>query len=169
MVNRARHRQLTACLPQPLRNVVDSVRRRWDPEMSDKIDGHFTICHDLSDDQLSKLESHQNAQPFRVRIGRARCWGEPSLGIYLDVEDSHGTVRALREALSIHSPPDMLFHPHVTLTHPRTTPLDRAEAAWSALETWQLDTEVEVNSLDVIELDGLAWRTVRRVILAEDK
>ncbi len=63
----------------------------------------------------------------------------------------------------------MLFHPHVTLTHPRTTPLDRAEAAWSTLETWQLDTEVEVNSLDVIELDGLAWRTVRRVILAEDK
>lgn len=169
MVNRARHRQLTAFLPQPLRDVVDSVRRRWDPEMSDKIDGHFTICHDLSDDQLSKLESLQNAQPLRVRIGRARCWGEPSLGIYLDLEDSHGTVRALREALSIHSPPDMLFHPHVTLTHPRTTPLDRAEAAWSTLETWQLDTEVEVNSLDVIELDGLAWRTVRRVILAEDK
>lgn len=137
--------------------------------MSDKIDAHFTICHDLSDDQLSKVESLQNAQPLRVRIGRARCWGEPSLGIYLDVEDCHETVRALREALSIHSPPDMLFHPHVTLTHPRTTPLDRAEAAWSTLETWQLDTDIEVNSLHVIELDGLVWRTVRRVVLAEDE
>lgn len=136
--------------------------------MSDKIDGHFTICHDLSDDQLSKLESLQNAQPLRVRIGRARCWGEPSLGIHLDVDDCHGTVRALREALSIPSPPDMVFHPHVTLTHPRTTPLDMAEAAWSTLGTWQLDTEVEVNSLDVIELDGLAWRTVRTLILGGD-
>lgn len=119
-------------------------------------------------DQLSKVGALRNAQPLRVRIGRTRCWGEPSLGIYLDVDDCHGTVRALREALSIHSPPDMVFHPHVALTHPRTTPLDMAEAAWSTLETWQLDTEVEVNSFDVIELDGLAWRTVRTVILGED-
>ncbi len=136
--------------------------------MSDKIKAHFTICHDLSDDQLAKVDSLHNARPLGVRIGRALCWGEPSLGIYLDVEDSHGTVSATREALLIHSPPDMPFHPHVTLTHPRTTPTETAVAAWSALETWRLDIEVEIDSLDVIELDGEAWRTVRRVILAED-
>jgi 2'-5' RNA ligase len=135
--------------------------------MSDTINAHFTICHDLSDDQFAEVGSVRNAQPLRVRIGRAQCWGEPSLGIYLDVDDSHGTVRALREALSIHSPPDRLFHPHVTLTHPRTTPPERAVTAWSTLKTWRLDTEVEVRSVDVIELDGLAWRTVRSVILAE--
>jgi 2'-5' RNA ligase len=168
-VKRSRHRQLTAFLPQPLRDEVDSVRRRWDPEMSDRIDAHFTICHDLRDDQLAKVKSLQNTRALRVRVGGAQCWGEPSLGIYLDVEDSHGTVRALRAALSIHSPPDTPFHPHVTLTHPRTTPPDTAVAAWSTLESWRLDTDVEVSSLDVIELDGQKWRTVRRVILAEDE
>jgi 2'-5' RNA ligase len=139
-----RRRQLTAFLPRPLRDEVDSVRRQWDPVMSDRIDAHFTICHDLSDDHLAKVEALQTAPPLRVRIGRAQCWGEPSLGIYLGVEDSDGTVRALREALLIHSPPGTPFHPHVTLTHPRTTPADRAVAAWSTLESWRLDTEVEV-------------------------
>lgn len=136
--------------------------------MSDAIEAHFTVCHDLSDDQLAKVDSLRTERPIRVRIGRSLCWGEPSLGIYLDVEDVNGTVRAIRDALSIHNPPDMPFHPHVTVTHPRTTPSETADTAWSALETWRLDIEVEISSLDVIELDGPVWRTVRQVTLADD-
>jgi 2'-5' RNA ligase len=165
----SRHRQLTAFLPQPLGDQVDSVRRRWDPVMSDKIDAHFTVCHDLSDDQLEMVGSLHNERPLRVRITRARVWGEPSLGIYLDVEDSHGTVRGLREALVIDNQPDMSFRPHVTLTHPRTTPPEIADTAWSALESWRLDIEVEIGSLDVVEFDGRAWQTVRKVILGEGR
>ena len=106
-------------------------------------------------------------RPLRVRIGGARHWGDPTLGIYLDVDDWQSTVSQLREALSIVSSPNSVYRPHVTLTHPRTTPTAVAIAAWQTLEDWHLDAEIQVGTIDVIEHDGARWRTLQQVTLTQ--
>jgi len=160
-------RQLTAFLPQPLRAQVDVVRRQWDPTMCDQIGGHFTLCHDLSDEQIANLDALGDVRQLRVRIGGTRHWGDPTRGIYLDVDDWQSTVSELREALSIVVSPSSVYRPHVTLTHPRTTPAEVAFAAWRTLEVWRLDADVQVGTIDVIEHDGTRWRTLQQVTLAQ--
>jgi len=58
-----------------------------------------------------------------------------------------------------------VYVPHVTLTHPRTTSPEVAVAAWDELCGWTLDAVVSIDEVDVIEYDGLAWRTVHQVSL----
>jgi hypothetical protein len=40
-----------------------------------------------------------------------------------------------------------------------------AVAAWDELGRWTLNEFVSIDAVDVIEYDGLAWRTVRQVSL----
>ena len=159
-----KRRQLTAFLPPPLRAQVDSVRRRWDPEMATLIGGHFTVCHRVLDGRWeSSVEALAKCESLRVRIGGARHWGDPSRGIYLEVSDLHSTVSRLRELISVADSPDTVYEPHVTLTHPRTTPPEVARDAWAELDGWTLDAEIQIDVIDLIQHDGVAWRTLDRV------
>jgi 2'-5' RNA ligase len=162
-----RMRQLTAFLPPPIRSQVEFIRQRWDPEMAKRIGAHFTVSHVVpgGDDWENGVDALQMALPLRVRIGGARNWGEPSGGIYLSVDDFDETVRTARRTLFVVEPPGVAYVPHVTLTHPRTTPPEIAEAAWAELDGWTVNEFVSIEALDVIEYDGLAWRTARRVAL----
>ena len=135
--------------------------------MADQIDAHFTLCHDLSDEQTANLDALRDVRPLRVRIGGTRNWGDPTRGIYLDVDDWHATVSELREALSIVGSLNSVYRPHVTLTHPRTTPAEVAFAAWRTLEGWRLDADIQVGTIDVIEHDGARWRTFQQVTLTQ--
>jgi 2'-5' RNA ligase len=146
---------------------VELVRQRWDPVMAERIGAHFTVCHVVpgGDDWDNRVDALEGSGPLRVRIGGVRRWGDPSGGIYLTVDDVDETVRVARRVLSVAESPGVVYVPHVTLTHPRTTPLDAAVAAWDELAGWTVDEFVSIDAVDVIEDDGLGWRTVRRVRL----
>ena len=159
--------QLTAFLPPPLRSQLEIVRRRWDPEMAERIGPHFTVCHVVpgGDDWENRVDSLHASGPLRVRIGGVRNWGAPTGGIYLNVDDFDETVSLARRRLSVEEAPGVEYLPHVTLTHPRTTSPDMAVAAWDELDGWTLNEFVSIDAVDVIEYDGLAWRTIRQVSL----
>ncbi len=135
--------------------------------MTERIGAHFTVCHVVpgGDDWEARVDSLQASGPLQVRIGGVRNWGAPAGGIYLSVDDFAETVDGARRRLSVEEPPGVVFVPHVTLTHPRTTSPDVAAAAWDELDGWTLDEFVSIDAVDVIEYDGLAWRTVRQVSL----
>lgn len=140
------------------------MRRRWDPEMATLIGGHFTVCHRVLDGRWeSSVEALAKCEPLRVRIGGARHWGDPSRGIYLEMSDLHSTVSRLRELISVADSPDTVYEPHVTLTHPRTPPPEVARDAWAELDGWTLDAEIQIDVIDLIHYDGVAWRTLDRV------
>lgn len=136
--------------------------------MAARIGAHFTVCHALQpgDDWERCIAPLQASGPLVVHIGGVRNWGTPAEGIYLSVVDVEDSVARTRRRLSLSDPAGVEYAPHVTLTHPRTTPPDVAAAAWAELEGWSLDAIVSINALDEIEYDGLAWRTVRKVSLA---
>jgi len=133
--------------------------------MSDQIGAHFTICHELDDRQLGQIDILRRHPRLRVRIGGVRCWGQPSLGIYLEVEDADGALDSLRDSLGVGSESAVPFTPHVTLTHPRTTPQERADEAWTALSAWRIDSDIEVSLIDVIEHDGTRWTSAHQLLL----
>jgi 2'-5' RNA ligase len=135
--------------------------------MSDQIGAHFTICHDLGDHQLVQIDILRRHPTVRLRIGGVQCWGRPSLGIYLEVEDADGALDSLRDSLGVERESAVPFTPHVTLTHPRTTPVERAQEAWTALSAWRLDRDIEIGSIDVIEHDGTRWRSTHHMLLHE--
>ena len=101
------------------------------PDMAARIGAHFTVCHAIpeGDDWRARVESLEAAGPLRVRICGVRHWGSPADGIYLEVDDVDGTVRDARRRLAVEESAGVVYAPHVTLTHPRTTSADIAAAA----------------------------------------
>ncbi|RPI21520.1 MAG: hypothetical protein EHM57_06510, partial [Actinobacteria bacterium] len=104
--------------------------------------------------------------PIEIRIGDVKCWGEPSAGIYLSVEDPTGSVARIRQVLAIVEPPGLEYVPHITLMHQRTTDAARNRAAWEHLATWRLDQHVLIDAVAVIELRGSTWETTGSVRLS---
>jgi hypothetical protein len=135
--------------------------------MAERIEAHFTVCHVVpgGDDWEHRVDSLQASGPLRVRIGGVRNWGVPTGGIYLSVDDFDETVAVARRRVSVEEPAGVVYVPHVTLTHPRTTTPDVAAAAWDELDGWTLNEVISIDAVDVIEYDGLAWRAVRQVSL----
>jgi hypothetical protein len=156
-------RQLTAFLPAPDFDSVNVVRARWDPEAAARICAHVTVVHDLRDEQVGRLGDLTSIEAITLRVGAARCWGEPEEGTYLAVADPAGGLARVRRVLGVVEPAGSAFEPHVTLTHPATT--RDADAAWSAVRSMTLDVSLTIDTLHVISWNGKRWDAVTAVPL----
>ncbi len=149
-------------------HLVDEIRRRFDPVMAARIGAHITLVHEVVDrDRAAELVARAvQRAPFAVRLTRAALWGPARFGVYLDVDDPDGGLAALHSALREVETPGWArveYRPHVTLVHGRTVTADDAELAWSALDGFVAGWEVQVSSVDVIELVEPRWELVERV------
>ena len=136
--------------------------------MCGRIGAHVTLVHDVIDhERASDLVAAVAAEtpPFRMRLTHADRWGPSAYGIYLHVDDPTGTVPAMQSRLAGLEHPSWArvpFRAHCTLVHGRTVDPALAEEAWSALASFEAGLELELSSVDIIELEEPAWRTVER-------
>lgn len=168
-------RAIVLSIPQPVAVRIDDIRRRFDPVMAGRIGAHITLVHDVVDhDRTGDLVASAAAArpPFAVRLTDADRWGPSRYGIYLHVDDHAGGVAELHRLLAELETPAWAkvgFRPHVTLVHGRTVTEETAEAAWSALDGFVADWDVELAAIELIELVEPRWRSVARVELGGDR
>lgn len=144
-------------MPDPLREEVDAIRRRFTPELVVGNPAHATLVyHDEADDPSLLRERLAEATaaelPFELVLEGVRRFRAPAVGAYLSVRDPSGTVDRLRGRLL--APP---FVPrrrltlHVTLVHPAFA--ERLPAAWSWLSTLHFGRSFRVEALDLMSGD----------------
>lgn len=107
--------------------------------MAYRIAAHITLVHNLDDvANHGRFDALAHECPAEVQLTAAHCWGEPSMGIYLGVEDERNDIARLRSALAGEDTPGVNYEPHVTLVHSRTTTAERSSDAWRKLAAWRL-------------------------------
>jgi 2'-5' RNA ligase len=149
--------QVRITLTGALRDEVDSIRRRWTPELVPRNPAHATVIyHDEADDPALLRErlaaAAASIEPFELVLEGARRFRAPALGAYLAVSDPGDAVERLRG--SVLAPP---FAPrkrvtlHVTLVHPAFS--DRLPQAWPELEPLQFGRPFRVDRVELISGD----------------
>ncbi len=128
--------QARITLPPDLRRHVDRLRAVWNPEKALGNPAHITVAYQDEAPDSALLAARfrwavVRMPPFRLVVGTAQRFAEPTLGAFLAVADPSGGVAALR-ALVL-APPftqRSRFGLHVTLLHPEQG--ERLEVAWPA-------------------------------------
>jgi 2'-5' RNA ligase len=160
--------QATLFLPPPVNELVEDIRRRWDPAMATLVSAHVTLVYEVDDPGvfLQRLARVARATtPLEFTLTHAACWGSPAGGIYLAVDDSLGAISALRRSLLVTDGPGVAYRPHVTLVHPRSATSAHAEAAWSLLRDVRVDQRVTIHDVALIRNAGHGWELMNRTRL----
>jgi hypothetical protein len=146
--------QVRITLPVGLREEVDAIRARWNPELVAGNPAHATVIYHDEATEPGLLRERLAAAaadlaPFEVVLGGARRFRTPAEGAYVELSDPTGAVARLRRAVL--GPP---FTPrggltlHVTLLHPRFG--ERLPAAWPELEALRFGRAFRVDGLDLL-------------------
>jgi hypothetical protein len=160
--------QATLFLPPPANQVVEDIRRRWDPIMAELVTAHVTLVYEVDDPGVFMRLLMRVAgvtAPLEFELTHAACWGSPDRGIYLAVEDSLGGIGALRRSLLVADPPGVTYTPHVTLVLPRSVAPERAGAAWTLLRDLRMDQPVTIHDVALVQNAGRGWELVDRIRL----
>ena len=155
--------QVRITLPGALREEVDAIRTRWNPELVPRNPAHATVIyHDEAQEPALLRERLAAAASalgtFELVLEGARRFRAPAQGAYLALSDPSGAVERLRRAVL--GPP---FTPrarlvlHVTLLHPRFG--GRLETAWPDLEPLRFGRPFRVQGLDLMSgsREGLTY------------
>src|ERR1700704_7186855 len=95
-----------------LRDRVDELRHRWDPQQATTVESHVTIIDEPVD--LARLtEVAASMSPLRLRVSRSARWIAPDPGLFLVVDDPQSDLRRFREAVL--GPERATYRAHVTL------------------------------------------------------
>jgi len=167
---RYRRLQATLFLPQRTSVLVDELRRRWDPVMTDRIRPHVTVLRRVSDAELllARLRAATEVRACRLHLGApARAPQDKGAGIYLQVADPYHDLSLLWSALrDCCTEPDVLERfPHVTVVHPRTAPPERLSQAWTELSHVSMSQEFVVDEVALIGETRDKWETIECIPL----
>jgi hypothetical protein len=146
--------QVRVTLPGALRDEVDAIRTRINPELVPRNPAHATVIYHDEAPEPSLLRERLVAAaaalgPFELELLGARRFRAPAQGAYLAVRDPAGAVERLRRAVL--TPP---FTPrarltlHVTLLHPAFGA--RLGGAWPELETLHFGRRFRVEGLELM-------------------
>jgi 2'-5' RNA ligase len=159
---------VTAFVDPAVSEPVEELRRRWDPQMAGQIAAHVTVVYPGEIPGSASLETQAAAAaattaPFDLETGPAFYDGSPSGGVFLQVRDVDGGLRAFRAA-AMPSDSAISFPPHITIVHPRTSSL--GERAWAELAACRLSIRFTVTCVAITAFDGDRWPAVRILALA---
>jgi 2'-5' RNA ligase len=159
---------VTAFVDLAVSEPVEELRRRWDPQMARQIAAHVTVVYPEEIPDPASLEEQAAAAaaataPFDLETGSTFYDGSPSGGVFLQVHDLDGGLRAFRAAAV---PPGrtISFPPHITIVHPRTSGL--GEQAWAELAACSLSIRFTVTCVAITASDGDRWPALRVLQLA---
>ena len=162
--------QARITLPDDLRNAIDAVRMRWNPELARGNPAHVTIVyHDEAPDPAllrSRLErACRITPPFRLSLGAVEKFAAPVSGAFVAVEDPTRGVERLRRHLL--APPFSArerFGLHVTLLHPAHG--DRLAEAWPELASLRRPVSFVAERVDLISGSAAETETLVSLPLA---
>lgn len=155
----------TIFLPDDIAAPVEALRRRWDPAMAAQIAAHITLVYPQEAPDAALLRErlatvcHATA-PFRLRLAGVAVFGRAEEGVYVDVQDTQGAFARMHAALVTPPMEPIVFPPHVTLVHPRTSHL--GVACWRAQQQCTFDATFEVRAATITGWDGTRWATLER-------
>lgn len=159
---------VTAFVDPAVSEPVEQLRRRWDPQMARQIAAHVTVIYPEEIPRPASLAERTAAAavttaPFDLETGPAFYDESPSGGVFLQVRDLDGGLRAFRAAVV---PPRnaISFPPHITIVHPRTSAL--GEQAWAELAACSLSIRFTVACVAITAFDGARWPAQRVLQLA---
>jgi len=131
--------------------------------MARQITAHVTVVYPEEIPDPASLQQRAAAAaaataPFDLHTGPAFYHGSPSRGVFLQVHDPDGGLRAFRAAVV---PPSnaISFTPHITIVHPRTSTL--GEQAWAELAACRLSIQFTVTCVASTAFDGDRWPALR--------
>lgn len=159
---------VTAFVDPAVSEPVEELRRRWDPRMAAQIAAHVTVIYPEEIPGPARLVERAAAAaavtaPFDLETGPAFYDGSPSGGVFLQVRDLNGGLRAFRAA-AVPAGSMISFPPHITIVHPRTSGL--GERAWAELAACSLSIRFTVMCVTITATDGHRWPALRVVRLA---
>lgn len=136
--------------------------------MARQIAAHVTMVYPGEIPGPASLEKRAAAAaattaPFDLETGPAFYDGSPSGGVFLQVHDLDGGLRAFRAA-AVPLGSMISFPPHITIVHPRTSGL--GEQAWAELAACSLGIRFTVTCAAITAFDGDRWPAVRIFHLA---
>ena len=159
---------VTAFVDPAVSEPVEKLRRRWDPQMAAQIAAHVTLVYpEEIPGPASLLEraaaAAASTAPFDLETGPAFYDGSPSGGVFLQVRDRGGGLRAFRAA-AVPAGSMIGFPPHITIVHPRTSGL--GEQAWAELAACSPSIRFTVTCVAITATDGHRWPALRVARLA---
>jgi 2'-5' RNA ligase len=157
----------TAFLDPRSAQLVEELRRAWDPVMAEQIAAHITLIYpeeiaDPSDLIARVSRAAASTGPFTVVIGSPIHAGNPADGVFLAVGDVSDGIRRFRES-AVPASHAIDFPPHVTIVHPRTS--GRGKQAWNELAGMQLDARFTITNVAITAYDGQRWPTLQAIPL----
>jgi hypothetical protein len=162
-MNTLTRHHVTAFVDPVVSEPVEQLRHRWDPQMARQITAHVTVIYPEEIADPATLQERAAAAaattpPFDLQTGPAFYHGSPSSGVFLQVGDLDGGLRAFRTAVV---PPGnaISFPPHITIVHPRTSAL--GEQAWAELAACRLSIRFTVTCVAITAFDGHSWPSLR--------
>jgi hypothetical protein len=147
-----------------LRDRVDELRRRWDPQQATTVESHVTVIDEPADLERIKAVA-ASMPPLRLRVSRSARWIAPDPGVFFVVDDPQGDLRRFREAVL--GAERATYRAHVTLLHRDSINSEEQLAeAWASLGDLDLDQDLVVSELVVHDLIDGVWREVARLRFA---
>jgi len=163
-----RNHHATIFVAPEIAEPIEAIRQQWDPVMAAQIGAHITLAYpqeapivDLLVARL-RIESRQTS-PFRLRLGALAYFERPEDGVSIEVQDSDGDYRRLRQHLLRPPFQRIVFPLHVTLIHPRTSA--RGRDFWEHGRYQPHDQEFIVAEVTITAFDGTKWVVLERLAL----
>lgn len=151
--------------------LVEELRRTWDPLMARQIAAHITLIYpqeitDPAELVAQAVRAVARTAPFTIAVGHPVHDGSPADGVFLQVDDIDGGIRAFRTAAV---PPGRAidFPPHVTVVHPRTSA--QGERAWAELAGTRIQLRCTISRVAITAFDGGRWQTLQILALTGRK
>ena len=153
-------RQLTLFLGPKDTEIIEKIRKTYNPAQYELIKAHVTLCREDEIENLEKVKSNLIAldyQEFEIEFGKIGRF-ENSKGIFLPAKVKHEAFDNLRKLIlnGIIAEP-RTQEPHITLLHPRNSTC--TDEIFDEVVKMDLPSKFTFNKISLIEqeADG-TWR-----------
>lgn len=129
--------QARITLPRAIREKIDPLRLRWNPQQAQGNPAHITIVYHDEAPNLNLLlnrlgEFTSTCKPFPLELGAAQQFPAPDRGAYLSVTDPTQVIHALRQhVLTAPFSQRSGFGLHTTMLHPKYG--EHLQSAWPVI------------------------------------
>jgi 2'-5' RNA ligase len=152
--------QLTLFVDENESEVIETIRREFNPEQYKLIKSHLTLCREDELEQievvlqtLSRLDHHS----ITIDFGSVERFSDGK-GVLIPARGNNEQFRKLREEVLQDVTKNPAKHePHITLMHPRNATC--SDSLFEQLGKFKIPTKLEFRKISLIEQeDGSVWR-----------
>ncbi len=170
-MNKNIRRQLTLFLEPKDAEIIEKIRKTYNPAQYELIKAHVTLCREDEIENLEKVKSNLIAldyQEFEIEFGKIARF-ENGKGLFLPVKAEHKAFDNLRKQILngfIAKPREL--QPHITLLHPRNSTC--TDEIFDEVVKMDLPSKFTFNKISLIEQEaGGPWRILEEYELRKKR